>query len=129
MEPFTRLIKLKRQEAQLKNDIKLAQESAVEYAIGLGKIGQVANIEGAKVTFKLVTIKPNTSMMKAIQEDIADIKAELEEQHAEEIAQLKRRLEELTTNEDILELEEKLAQEIAENEGEKKPQIAITLPK
>jgi hypothetical protein len=129
MEPFTRLIELKRQEAQLKNDIKLAQEEAILYAMEMGKTGQVATIEGAKVTFKLVTVKPNTPMMKAIQEDIADIKAELEEEHAEEIANLRRQLEALTTNEDIQELEANLAKEIKQNEGEKKPQIAITLPK
>lgn len=129
MKPFENLIHLKRQEAQLKDDIKLAQEKAIEYAMELGKTGQVANIDGVKVTFKLVTVKTNTPMMRAIQEDINDIKAELEAKNAKQIERLQQELSALITNEDIQELEQKLADEIVKNSGEKKPQIAITLPK
>lgn len=126
---FQELISLKRQEAKLKDQIKLAQEKAIEAAIEMGKTGQLATIDGAKVTFKLVTVKPNTRMMQLIQEDINDIKAELEAKNAEEIESLQRRLIDLTTNEEILELEIELAKEIVKHEGEKKPQIAVTLPK
>jgi hypothetical protein len=126
---FIDLIELKRQEAQLKDQIKLAQEKAIEVAMEMGKMGQLAVIDGAKVTMKLVTVKSNTPMMRLIQEDINDIKAELEAKHGKQIEALQRQIKALTTNEDIVELEEKLAQEIAKNEGEKKPQIAITLPK
>lgn len=126
---FAYLIDLKRQEAQIKDQIKLAQEKAIEVAMELGKTGQIATIDGAKITMKLVTVKPNTTMMRLIQEDINDLKAELEEKNADEIERLQQELLALTTNEDIQELEEELAQEIAKHEGEKKPQIAVTLPK
>jgi hypothetical protein len=126
---FAHLIHLKRQERELADQIKLAQEKAIEVAMEMGKIGQLATIEGAKVTFKLVTVKPDTPMMRLIQEDINDIKAELEAKNAWQIEALQKQIKALTTNEDIQELEEKLAQEIAKNLGEKKPQIAITLPK
>jgi hypothetical protein len=126
---FAYLIDLKRQEAQLKDDIKLAQEKAIEVAMEMGKTGKLATIDGASVTFKLVTVKPNTPMMRLIQEDINDIKAELEAKNANEIEDLQRRLIDLTTNEDIQELEVKLIEETLKSEGEKKPQIAVTLPK
>lgn len=126
---FQELISLKRQEAKLKDQIKLAQEKAIEAAIKMGKTGQLATIDGAKITMKLVTVKPNTPMMRAIQEDINDIKAELEAKNAKQIDCLQRRLIDLTTNEEILELEVELAKEVTKHEGEKKPQIAVTLPK
>lgn len=126
---FAYLIDLKRQETQLKDQIKLAQEKAIEVAMEMGKTGKIATIDGASVTFELVTVKPNTPMMRLIQEDINDIKAELEAKNASEIEDLQRRLIDLTTNEDIQELEVKLIEETPKHEGEKKPQIAITLPK
>lgn len=126
---FLNLINLKKQERELADQIKLAQEKAIEAAMELGQVGKIATIEGAKVTFKLVSVKPTSPMIKALEEDIAELTTELKEANADEIHQLEQRIKELTTNDDILELEIKLAQEIAKSAGEKKPQIAITLPK
>lgn len=126
---FLSLINLKKQERELADQIKLAQEKAIEAAMELGQVGKIATIEGAKVTFKLVSVKPTSPMIKALEEDIAELTTELKEANADEIYQLEQRIKELTTNDDILELEIKLAQEIAKSAGEKKAQIAITLPK
>ena len=126
---FLDLINLKKQERELADQIKLAQEKAIEAAMELGKVGKIATIDGASVTFKLVTVKPTSPMARLIQEDINDIKAELEAKHAKQIDALNAQIKALTTNEDIQELEEKLALELAKCAGEKKPQIAITLPK
>lgn len=129
MRPIEKLIELKKQEALLKDEIKLAQESAIQYALELGKTGQIATIDGVKVTVKLVSVKPNTPMMQALKEDIEELRGELREKNAEAIVRLESSLKDLTTSEEIQELEKSLDEEIAKNSGEKKPQIAITLPK
>ena len=129
LSPFEILVYLKRQELDLIDKIKLAQEEAIAYALSTGETGQVANIDGAKVTLKLVTVKPTSPMIKALKEDIDDFRSELKVKNGDRLAQLEAEIYALTTDEEIQELEEKLALEMAKMEGEKKPQIAVTLPK
>lgn len=129
LSPFEILVYLKRQERDLIDKIKLAQEEAIAYALSTGETGQVANIDGAKVTLKLVTVKPTSPMIKALKEDIDDFRSELKVKNGDRLAQLEAEIYALTTDEEIQELEEKLALEMAKMEGEKKPQIAVTLPK
>ncbi len=127
--PFEVLVELKRQERELADKIKLAQEEAIAHALSMGQVGQVANIGGAKVTVKLVTVKPTSPMIKALKEDIDEFREELKVKNGDQLAQLQAEIQALTTDEEIQELEEKLEAEMAKMGGEKKPQIAVTLPK
>ncbi len=127
--PFDVLVELKRQERELVDKIKLAQEEAIAHALSMGQVGQVANIGGAKVTVKLVTVKPTSPMIKALKEDIDEFREELRAKNGDRLAQLEAEIQALTTDEEIQELEEKLKAEMAKMGGEKKPQIAVTLPK
>jgi hypothetical protein len=128
-DPFTELVELKRQERDLADKIKLAQEKAIDAAMELGKVGQIAVVNGAKVAFKLVTVKPKSPMITALHEDITEMKMDLEVLHAKRLAELRAEIDSLLTSEVIEELEEKLQEETEKLVGEKKPQIAVTLPK
>ncbi len=125
--PFFELVQLKRQERELADRLKLAQEKAIAYAMQTGQSG--AKIDGAKVLLKFVSIKPKSSMISALEDDIEYFRGELKERNGDRIAALEAEIKSLTTNEEIQELEEKLQAEIAKLQGEKKPQISVTLPK
>ncbi len=128
-DPFIILVDLKLRERELADKVKLYQEKAIAKALAMGECGKIAKIDGATVTLKFVTVKPTSPMIKALKEDIDEFREELKVKNGDRLAQLEAEIQALTTDEEIQELEEKLEAEMAKMGGEKKPQIAVTLPK
>jgi hypothetical protein len=134
---FQYLVLLKRQQKELDAEIKEAQEVAIQEAIASGKTGQIAQIDGAKITFKLVPVKPKpTEDISNMQERIGFLQTSLKVINEARIKEINSAVEvlnaemrSLTVNDEILELEQAIEEDMAKLTGEKVGQIAITLPK
>lgn len=146
---ITKLVELKYKEKTLKRDINEAQNFIVTEAIASNLRGQIANINGAKVTIRLVAVKyePTDNMVR-LQEILAERVSELsrldeeaiyfkelEEEYAAKVAEnqasLKARIDELlavdTEGKKLTELIGLEKAQIPINQV--KPQVAVTLPK
>ena len=145
---FKYLVELKKQEKELAAEIKEAQKIAIETATNMGKTGQIGQFDGAKITFKLVTVKPKlTEDACNAQDKIDRLQDALKILHHQRLKEIETQAEainlevaaklealdvekrSLLTNDEILELEEEIEFEMAKQVGEKVGQIAITLPK
>jgi hypothetical protein len=130
MDSFRLLIQLKKQEKELAEKIKSVQKMAIEDAMSFGKTGQLDTIDGAKVVFKLVAVKPKpTNEIQIMMEHLEFVRENLQKSNSSRIAELKAELEALTTNPEIQEIESEIDAAMGAIASEKVGQIAITLPK
>lgn len=130
MESFKALIALKKQERELAEKIKVVQQMAIDDAMTFGKTGQLDTIDGAKVVFKLVTVKPKpTNEIQIMMEQLEFLKDKLKATNSSRITELEAELKALTTNSEIQEIESEIEEAMGKISGEKVGQIAITLPK
>jgi hypothetical protein len=130
MNVYEELVTLKLQEKELKSEIKDVQQKVLEEAQKLDKTGKIAEVNGAKITYKIVTVKPKpTDTIVELEEKIDELRTTLEIINAKRIRELKAELNNLLTNDELTCLEQSLEQEWASLTETKQPQIAVTLPK
>jgi hypothetical protein len=136
-EILKKLVKLKKQEADLKIGIATAQKEAIEEAMEHGKTGTIASIKGAKIVLKLMPVKPKpTKEILELQSTVDYRINRLKNIHEAEINELEalqrhitNRVLELLSDKEIKNLEFEIAQKFSELQGEMQPQISVTLPK
>jgi len=146
---INKLVELKYKEKSLKKEINEAQNFIVSEAVANNLRGQIANINGAKVTIRLVAVKYEaTDKMVRLQgildervselsrlDDEAIYFKELAEEYAAKVAEnqasLKARIDELlavdTEGKNLTELISIEKAQIPIDQV--KPQVAVTLPK
>jgi hypothetical protein len=144
-----RLIELKYTEKTLKKDISEAQKFVVDEAMANNAIGQIANVEGARVSIRLVKVehKPSDNMLrleKILEERVTELVSQDDEaiyfkemvdeftkKVQENQASLKQRIDEMVANDKEGSSLSQLIQ-IEKDQmitGEVKPQVAVSLPK
>ena len=136
-EILNKLVELKRQEADLKIGIALAQKEAIAEALKVGQTGTIASIEGAKVVFKLVPVKPKpTDEILEFQKNLEAEKTALDCKYAQKIDSLnyaisilKEKIRLFLQSDRTVYFERQIEELTSELEGEMQPQISVTLPK
>lgn len=132
-----RLVELKQEEANLKIQIASFQQLAIEEALTIGKTGTIAIINGAKIIFKLMPVKPKpTEEIFYLQKNLAEKVDRLAKVHSSRIDNIDCAIRDLSKekallleNEETLIVQFEIDQKFSLLKGEMTPQISVTLPK